>query len=374
MYQPGVMSYNGSSFQNWTGNPYDSGAYFGEVDYGSTGLLGSAALVGAWSPLFGISTATNGFYGGKFGGLRGVGRYLSGLNSDVMQARKYAGVTAPSQMYAKMAGTTPGLGRFAPTLSHLGPTRFFATWSAIAGNEGAMQSLAAMTELRKAAGIGLDTDPSTIGSIYRNTFRKKTGLRFNFGELRGTPFRDFEIRKGVPWGSAIDGASLEWIKNRFKVFNMDSPSARFAGEEALRGAGNYDGALTAKYSDWMLNMGEKAKAGKLSGKAFMTAGKAIKPIANIGARALVGVDVYGLSMFIGSMTGKLTLAGLSAPVNTYTALTSEMHRGMFMTSSNLSPFVGATGRQRAMANIYDKQLNLRQVMGNEAAYMSGWGL
>jgi hypothetical protein len=84
----------------------------------------------------------------------------------------------------------------------------------------------------------------------------------------------------------------------------------------------------------------------------------------------MGVDLYTLGVMGAGLMGKAALASMKAPITTYNAMTSDIHRGTFMSSSPLSPFVGATQRQRAMANIYDRQLNLRQVLGNEAAYFS----
>jgi hypothetical protein len=99
-------------------------------------------------------------------------------------------------------------------------------------------------------------------------------------------------------------------------------------------------------------------------------GKSIPFLARGVGAATVGFDLYSIGMMAGQGLSKVVTGAMNRQTNMYNRLTSDVHRGTFMSSSPLSPFVGATGRQRAMANVFEKQLNLRQALGNEAAYMS----
>jgi len=138
------------------------------------------------------------------------------------------------------------------------------------------------------------------------------------------------------------------------------------GTGSPRGAG----VIANKISGGMVRA---ANASGVKGQLFRGVGKMIPSAARMGGIAFAAYDVYNLTLLAGGLVGKAGIAMMKAPVSRYNNMTSDIHRGTFMTSAPLSPFVGATSRQRAISDVYDRNMNLRHFLGNEAAYMANLG-
>lgn len=365
-------------------------------------LSPSAALIFGHSMFFTAGGLTSGISGknpfrtesgSRLRAIGSAGGYLTGKHTNVMLARKLTGQTLPSRLYSRMAysgGAPNALGRLAPSLGHMLPSRYLTLWSGLAGERGALQGLGMMAGVEDLRSWASAQD---LGDIFdsknakaREFFKGRSGVDFRQTAKSGIPFRD-SIFGNVPgwegkWGDYIDPSNLksnlkwsggtagtwadmQWLSGTDKEFREAmaksmAQRAGFIGENA--------GRVSNKVSGYLIR-----KIAVEQSKTFISLGKLIKPAMRLGGVAMVGFDIYTAANMLGKGMGKLALHSMKAPVNTYNMLTSDIHRGTFMSSSPLSPFVGATGRQRAMANIFDRQLNLRQVLGNEAGYLANLG-
>jgi len=369
----------------------------------------------AQSLAFTSNTMTHGFDYRAMGTVRGLAGYARGRQYDHMIARKLTGTTYFGNRYRNLAMKYPGLGRAAPTLSHLAPSRYLTFASAVGGNQDAMQALRFMaatqdqvrtfsniagTSLTESYGILYGGRPNPAG-VTRNRGRPEFDLRpgslragfgdrvmpistggelphggktikdIGLGKATTTAQQDrylrlFNLRQSGMLGESLrreldETPSLVRLEAHIREANRATSSAakvaHFTGAAEAVGMGT----VGAKVGGGIARLGGNATAIK----AFST----IKPVANIAGKAFLGFDVYHLAGFAGKWGFKGTMALAELPGKIYSGITREMHRGTFMSAGSLSPFVGATGRQRAMATIYEKQLNLRQALGNESSLM-----
>jgi len=175
---------------------------------------------------------------------------------------------------------------------------------------------------------------------------------------------------GETWGnvfSELDDSSLYNQMRRAAYASSsgaDSAARKIGGEAVVALRGDARGKFGSAVSSFLVD-----KVSVKQNRFMIGMGKSLPGMTRIGAAGAMAIDLYGLGLMFGSMGGKLFINQLNAPLNRFKAASAEIHRGTFMSSSYISSNVGATGRQRAMANIYEKQLNLRQVLGNEAALM-----
>lgn len=376
-------------------------------------LYGTQPAEGAFSPLyplfpFGVSSMlhtarmTHGFKGRRWTGAGQIGDYFTGMTPEVITMRKLGGQTMPSKIwqgyYNKRGEWVRGitergrvgqsLGRIAPSLSHLGPSRYLTLWSALSGNQGAWDALNAMAEMEKTVGY-LQWEGRTYGQAAWQFSHKRTPG----GTWTRTPAFDYRAAMKQPWfetGPRGGGRGARWRD----IAGLRGPSAASQGAmdillEAQKvykmGILPFEAEVVAS-EEAVARWGMKGPLGKyvaapiarhtvIRQNPFMnSAGRMIGPLSRAGGSVLVGMEIYHAATWLGGLHAKATLGIMGMPGNIYRGVTSEIHRGTFMASGPMSPFVGATQRQRAMANIYDKQLNLRQVMGNEAAFLSArWG-
>jgi hypothetical protein len=334
------------------------------------------ATQGIWRHTVGM---TGEFYGDRAIGtkaraLRSLGRYASGRPLDQQTTRRLAGVNWSGRQYAKIRDSVPGLGNIAANLSYLGPSRYLTLWAGLAGHQGAGAGLAAMQAVSDVAGTarymqgGLDVFSRAGGKAM---FEGIPGYDFRAAKVTGAEFFESYVGSSVEaqrlgtWGEYVrsDSRARTTIAElQRRVLAGDATAGRRL--TAITGG---TGPGTGLYKAWGGFLTNKIAGGS----AFWTGmGRAMPSVARLGTAGFMGVDLYTLGVMGAGLMGKAALASMKAPITTYNAMTSDIHRGTFMSSSPLSPFVGATQRQRAMANIYDRQLNLRQVLGNEAAYFS----
>lgn len=321
----------------------------------------------------------NVFSGGRHS-LAGLGRYASGTQSNVMMARKLTNQTMASKWYRNHAPSS--ISRLAPELSQLFPSRYLNAWAALAGSEGAYQGMgmqSATTWGRRMAGLAGDMDPFS-GMTPGTTSPKSPMTSFGSATRATTSFYDTPITDlpgSKTWGDFLrtEGETQTWLRNRGAGIQSEAEWAK----AALHNAGLYDkgmpinrgaGIISNKMSGLLIR---GVGATGVKGELFRGVGKMIPAATRIGAVGFAAYDVYNISLMAGSLIGKAGLAMMKAPVAHYNKMTADIHRGTFMTSSPLSPFVGATSRQRAIADVYDRNLNLRQVLGNEAGYLANLG-
>jgi hypothetical protein len=229
---------------------------------------------------------------------------------------------------------------------------------------------AGVSRAKMVSGLLGDTD------IFAGAKSPMTSMKTALGQKS---FYDAPISFGEPygtWGKYIDPEQpfQQMLRSGRGEASWGKMIAHEAGLSDIgigdpafaRGAGT----LATKISGLMVR---GAGAAGVKGQLFRGVGKMLPAASRVGGLAFAAYDVYNIGLFAGSMLGKAGLAMMKAPVKRYENMTSDIHRGTFMTSSPLSPFVGATSRQRAIADVYDRNLNLRQVLGNEAGYLANLG-
>ena len=327
-------------------------------------------LMLASSAAMSTATMTHGFSGKGFGGWNSIGAYMSGIQPDIQMMRKITGQTWPSRQYARMAAKSPTLRALAPTLGALGPSKYLTYWSALAGNERAIQSLAGMAMAKdvgssaRAAGMTAKQIFGTPDYTFKGALRNRNSMFTRFSNLTG----DATWGQFTGEGSAI-GKLLRAQQLKAMQAGASTAEKAAAGATIGRLSGVFDGKIGG-LAGGLINRG--MASGGATGTLFKAGGRMIPGASRFLGGVTAGVDLYTIGTMGGSLMGKGFIASLELPSKMYMGMTAGLHRGTFMSSSPLSPFVGATGRQRAMANIYDRQLNLRQVLGNEAALLSGY--
>ena len=293
---------------------------------------------------------------------------MSGIQPDIQALRKISGVTLPSRTYESLASRSPFLKSIAPSLQNLGPSKLLTYWSALAGNEKALQSLGGMAAVNR-----LRAAPNAAGISTKELFGE--GINSWTKALRNRtlsmdlPFSS--VTGDLTWGKAAGGmADMLRTQQNIATSRGASTAARAAAGEVIGTEAGLMGKGAGGISNFFAGLINKGMA---SGNPLMKAGgTAIPGAARFLGGVTAGVDLFTLGSMAFSGVGKGFMASLQIPSKVYMGVTAGIHRGTFMSSSSLSPFVGATGRQRAMANIYDRQLNLRQVLGNEAAMIGGY--
>lgn len=341
-----------------------------------SGIFGPNTSLYTQSMFYTTARMTHGFSGKPFGSPGFLGGYLTGMNNDISVMRKLAGITMPSRGYNWLTKHTGKFGaslasKF-PTLGHLLPSRYLTLWSALSGNQKAMETLgfdAAINRtvkrsIRKHAKHGINITEEAVRKEFlggRNGF-------LNFGKsMYDAPLR---TRVASVFGDIGYGEKTFGDLTRKMAKGLSNRLAK---------AGGAGGAKYASQFLGMIGMGANPIAKWMVSKipqsvALKAAGRYIMPLSRLGGWATLGIDAGHLAIGAGAIAGKAFIGGVELPMKMYRGITQEIHRGTFMSSSPMSPFVGATQRQRAMANIYEKQLNLRQVMGNEAPYLAAqWG-
>jgi hypothetical protein len=325
----------------------------------------------AQSAAFNTATLTHGtFANRRFGGFSGIGRYMSGLNQDVLTARKIAGVTMPSRGYARYAAKHPRLAALAPSLGHALPSKYMAYWSTLAGNVDAAQSMVAMGAMGEARGLA--SASGYAGNIFKDFASQKEYLgAYGWKNAMRSNVLDNLVsnQSNLRWGEVLDEGGSRMIQMRSQQrLVMQGATAEIrerAASNIAKMGGISEGGLGKGITGFL---GKRFATG---GAGWATMGRGIAPAARMLGGVTAGIDVYSIAMFGGGIIGKGFVNSMTIPGKIYSGMTQGIHRGTFMSSSPLSPFVGQTGRQRAMANIYDRQLNLRQAMGNEAAILAG---
>lgn len=319
-----------------------------------------------------LTTATLGL-GFRNGNPRGLGDatgYLGGRHRDVVMARKVTGQTSLAKYYNKLTVSRPGLAAYAPSLSHLSPSRYLNLWSTLAGHEGAIKgaTMFANTE-RVMSRMAGDYGPNlnrVFGDLPMTSYRGSAGTRM-MDMFANHPIGNLA---GETWGQVFDESDSMSLYNRMRRTQNLATGAenviyrKGAAEDIVRATGSSRGKVGGAISSFLVD-----KIAVKQNRFMIGMGKALPGMARVGGAGAIAIDLYGLGLMFGSMGGKLFINQLNAPLNRFKAASAEIHRGTFMSSSYISSNVGATGRQRAMANIYEKQLNLRQVLGNEAAMM-----
>lgn len=343
-------------------NNYDTLNAFDYAILGQSAFLTSATL--------GV-----GFRGKSTHGLGLTGGYLGGLQSDIMMARKIGNQTMASKLYNKAAVASPGLNAFAPSLSHFGISRYLNLWSALAGHQGAAKGLTMYTAMERSVAGAMNIGPMRYSEAADLAAKGINSTSFK-GAAGETIYKLRSYRGGasVPnelWGDVFDSSNPGSLYNEVR---SNLSKARFGwtdkavGYAAGMDVANAAGATRGRFGN-AVSKALVRSVGVNKNPLMVGIGLALPSAMRVAAIGTIGYDLYTIGTMVGGFAGKMFINQLNAPINRFKAATAELHRGTFMSSSYISSNVGATGRQRAMANIYEKQLNLRQVLGNEAAMM-----
>jgi hypothetical protein len=326
-----------------------------------------------------------------FGGIRGFSDYARGFQSTTTSLRKLSGVSFGNSMYWKAAdriGGKVGRGMSSTSLSMIGPSRFLNTWAALSGDMGARSSFNVMSAQGNAVRNIMANNP---GMSYAKASQAafKNAKAYNISSAMGTPLDNqfvSDISAAGP-GSPIDrfGRTMDIGTTQAAEFWGRLSTAQKSFKAGTLTAEDSAGVRAAFYKaanlehmpsflrQPMVRLME-GPAGVKAGPITQMLGRSIGGVAQFAGGLQIGMMTFSTGVKAGQLAGKATIAAINAPKAIYQNFAQGIHRGTFMSSSPLSPFVGATGRQRAMANIYEKQLNLRQVMGNEAPFLQAqWG-
>jgi hypothetical protein len=351
------------------------------------------ATQGVWRHTVGM---TGEFFGDQAVGTkaraaRSLGRYATGRPLDQQTTRRLAGTSWLGKPYAKLRDRSATLAKFAPNLSYLGPARYMTLWAGLAGHQGAGAGLGAMRAVHDVAAQGavqgIDVFSRTGGAqmfegmagydLKAAKAAQSGGASFFDAFISGPEGRRPPTRRsptwrahgGDLWGDYVKSDSA--VREEIRILQQRLLAGdKTAGYELTRMTGGRAGGRFGGGAIYD-SFGRFISGKVASNSAFYIGmGRALPSIARFGTAGFMGIDLFTIGAMGASLMGKAAVASMKAPINTYNAMTADIHRGTFMSSSPLSPFVGATQRQRAMANIYDRQLNLRQVLGNEAAYFS----
>ena len=369
-----------------------------------SGTLSNAEMI-IGPMMYSANTMGAGFIPGKYPYNLGTG-YLAGHAPNVSVARRMTGQSFMNQKYSNfLARGGPGSGWLSqniPTLNQLSVGRHITFMSGVGGQAGSIQTMTGAMNIEKMA----INAQRTLGVSYQE------GLNTVFGKSQGTtlramgaaPFRNltfaneavtnnmdfrYAMRQSVmghtppvTWNEALGGstynqglgqanarfaARMGSINEEIMSGLYNTPADKARRKIAVRSMGYATGEMRSPMGRAAVALTERAAASESI--YAMMALRAPSMAANIGGKAFAQYTAFTLSELGGHLAGKAFKGAIQIPGNMYMSAMKDIHRGTFISSAPLSPFVGATGRQRAIADIYYKQLNLSQALGNEAAYL-----
>ena len=358
------------------------------------------------------STMATGLYGGRHF-VSGTRQWMAGYSSDLSVARAMTGQSMFGRAYSKyLAGGGAGsswLSQNVPMLNQLSVGRHLTFMSGVGGEVGSINTMTGLQNIEKMTDAVMRTKGLSYQESMNFLFNKSGGTQY------GTVARSWEPFSRAPFINDAARADASWQRTMYRSYGHQAP---FNWGEAMqmRGVENSAAALAdanAEFGARMASINADIMAGRntAADKAMrrqlvrdlaaetgttrsamgrgaaalaeraaasesiyaMIGLRSIPKIANVGSKAIMQYGAFQISSLGGMAAAWGVKKMATLPGDLYRKITSDIHRGSFISSAPLSPFVGATGRQRAIADIHYKQLNLSQALGNESKYLLARG-
>jgi hypothetical protein len=351
-----------------------------------------------------------GLYGGRHA-MSATRMWMAGYSTDLSVARRVTGQSMMGKAYSGYLGrsnsrTASWLAANIPTLNQLSVGRHLTFMSGVGGELGSINMMTGLQNIEKMAGSVMQTKGLSYQESLNYLFRGSGGTNY------GTMARSWQPFSRAPFMNEAARADLGWQRTMYRGYGHSAP---FSWGEAMQmhsmPATGTLGEANAQFASRMASINADIMAGRntavdkaarrqlvrdlaaetgtnrsaigrgataLAERAAasesiyaMIGLRAVPKMANLGSKALSQYMFFELSSLGGQMAAGAFKKMATIPGDLYRKITSDIHRGTFISSAPLSPFVGATGRQRALADIHYKQLNLSQALGNESKMLIG---
>ena len=386
----------------------------GQVTQSTPGIAGTAAqqawFFGSRGTLYSSNTMLRGWSGRNQSMLTWAMEETLGRKPDSLMLRKMVGGTWSNQLYqrfnqsinpryaAAIAGgdeaaiiaSRSGLAKYAPTLFELAPSKHMAMIQLAMGRspEGFLKtwrggSVSMASVFRYAGQAVPELDAAAYGAMNLGGGGRASRL---WNAFRGIGTLDQAISPEA-WNSQ-QTAALGYAAMENVIPQAVREGARYIGrawgEKGLANAARADlfsqgwGQISKAVNYGVgSNAGEISKAvnagiNKVGRQAVQSsAGRAAGMAGKVGWKAAGAaipiLDAVLIAQLASDVIQFGVKSGAKAVGSTAGIMSEDFRRGSFMTSS-ISPFVGATERQRALSVMQQTGMNLQSVLGNEASY------